>query len=123
MSLAWMRRHLDAVPLMPELYPFQRVGATFLAERRVGILADDKGLGKTVQAIVAADRVGARRIITVCPAIARESWAREWSAWRMTPRSIQIVRSAADARHFSGDVVIVSYGARPAQKRSTVGTA
>ena len=41
---------LDPPPLEP-LYPFQREGVRWLVPRRSAILADDMGVGKTVQAI------------------------------------------------------------------------
>jgi SNF2 family DNA or RNA helicase len=91
------------------LYPFQESGVTFFAERRVGFLLDDMGLGKSAQAITAADRVKARSILVICPAIARETWSREWTRWQATPRSIQVVRTGIDARKRYSDVVIVSY--------------
>jgi SNF2 family DNA or RNA helicase len=38
-----------------QLYPHQLVGVGFLAERRSAVLADEVGLGKTVQALTAAE--------------------------------------------------------------------
>ena len=98
---------------MPRLYPFQDVGAEFLATRKVGLLADDMGLGKSCQAIVAADRIGAKSILVVCPAIARELWKREIKIWQKLDRSTRVIRSAADAKHLTADVIITSYALAP----------
>lgn len=94
---------------MPSRYPFQDIGVDFLAARKVALLADDMGLGKTVQAIGAADRVDAKSICVVCPAIAKGVWPPEFKVWSKVDRTIQVVRSAADARHLTADVVVVSY--------------
>ena len=60
-----------------KLYPFQRLGAQFLASRQRALLADGMGLGKTIQAITAAKAVNANSIAVICPAIARTMWGRE----------------------------------------------
>ena len=65
----------------PTLHPFQVVGARFLAERRGALLADAMRLGKTGQAIEACRMVGAKRVLVVCPAIARTHWHRDWAQW------------------------------------------
>ncbi|MFL9934267.1 DEAD/DEAH box helicase [Paraburkholderia sp. RL18-103-BIB-C] len=67
-----------------KLEPFQRAGGDWLADRARGYLGDAPGLGKTPQAIHAADRVGARRVLVVCPALGRQMWKRQferWSVW------------------------------------------
>lgn len=64
-----------------ELYPYQRIGADWLASKKHALLADQMGLGKTVQAIMAAKQVGARRIAVVCPASVRANWHREFERW------------------------------------------
>lgn len=94
---------------MPELKFFQEIGRDYLARRPRALLADQMRLGKTPQAITACDKVGARRILVVCPAIARPVWAahfREWaSAHRLmtsSPRNDMLV-AANDL------VAIVSY--------------
>lgn len=64
-----------------ELYPYQRIGADWLASKKHALLADQMGLGKTVQAIMAAKQVGARRIAVVCPASVVANWRREFGRW------------------------------------------
>ena len=67
--------------------PYQLVGRDFLAARTRALLADQMRVGKTPQAIMAADKVGAERVLVLCPAIAcyqwREQWA-EWAPWYVT---------------------------------------
>lgn len=63
------------------LRPYQIVGRDFLAGKQHALLADGMRVGKTPQAILAADAVGAQRVLTVCPAVATEHWRREWAKW------------------------------------------
>lgn len=60
---------------------YQLAGRDFLAARRHALLADEMRVGKTPQAILAAEKIGAERILVVCPAIAVEHWRREWAKW------------------------------------------
>jgi SWI/SNF-related matrix-associated actin-dependent regulator 1 of chromatin subfamily A len=61
--------------------PYQIVGRDFLASRRFALLADEMRVGKTPQAILAAHKLGAERIIVACPAIAVPHWNREFARW------------------------------------------
>jgi len=63
------------------LYDYQKCGAEFLAVRRRAYLADVPGLGKTAQALVAADLIDAKNIVVVCPASAVPVWEREAERW------------------------------------------
>lgn len=95
--------------LHPGLYPYQKEGAHWLSTLRYGCLADEMGLGKSPEAIAAADLIGAKRILTVCPGIARPNWEREWHRWQMIPRSTCIIQSSKDRP--TADVTITSYTA------------
>jgi SNF2 family DNA or RNA helicase len=68
---------------MSELLPYQLQGAEWLAGQERAILGDHMGLGKTPQAIRAADLVAARRVAVVCPAIGRINWRREFDRWSL----------------------------------------
>jgi SWI/SNF-related matrix-associated actin-dependent regulator 1 of chromatin subfamily A len=61
-----------------DLYPYQKTGAAWLAERSRALLADDMGLGKSAQAITACVALGATDILVICPASVRETWKREF---------------------------------------------
>lgn len=61
--------------------PYQLVGRDFLASRSRALLADEMRVGKTPQAILAAEKVGAEDVLVLCPAIAVEHWRREWRKW------------------------------------------
>jgi SNF2 family DNA or RNA helicase len=59
---------------MKTLESFQQAGAEFLASRYHAALGDERGLGKTVQALRAASMVGAETGLVTCPASVRFSW-------------------------------------------------
>lgn len=93
---------------MPELFPYQQTGAKWLASMHHALLADDMGLGKSAQVIHAADLIGAKRLVIVCPAAARINWLREFERFSSVKRKIVVVETAkTPVTH--GDTVIISY--------------
>jgi SWI/SNF-related matrix-associated actin-dependent regulator 1 of chromatin subfamily A len=97
-----VRVHKDA-------FAYQDFGARWLAERKNACLFDDMGVGKTATAIWGCDLAGLRRILVVCPGIARITWQREFDHWQTLPRSIGVV---VDTQYVpDADVVIASYNA------------
>jgi SWI/SNF-related matrix-associated actin-dependent regulator of chromatin subfamily A-like protein 1 len=111
-------RHRGAAAF-EDLFPYQCHGVEFLAARRIAFLFDGMGLGKSAQAIRAADAISARRLLIICPAIARTNWARELGKFGVLPRKVQAIASAAEAIKPDADVVIVNYelAAKPAIRR------
>jgi SWI/SNF-related matrix-associated actin-dependent regulator 1 of chromatin subfamily A len=63
------------------LYPYQKIGVDFLLQHRGGLLLDEQGLGKTIQALVAVRKLltsftsePENRLIIVCPAVMQATW-------------------------------------------------
>jgi SWI/SNF-related matrix-associated actin-dependent regulator 1 of chromatin subfamily A len=79
-----------------ELFSYQREGAKWLSQRKVALLADEMGVGKTAQAITAADLMGAMRVLVLCPAVARLNWLREFTRFSKLTREWIVMRSAQD---------------------------
>lgn len=69
-----------------ELYKYQQDGVRWLAPRAAAGLFDQMGLGKTIQALVAAP-AGAP-ILVVCPKNAKGVWLREAAKWRPELRAV-----------------------------------
>jgi len=62
--------------------PYQITGRDFLAARSRALLADEMRVGKTPQAILAAEeKFGGGDVLVLCPAIAVPHWHREWDKW------------------------------------------
>ena len=59
------------------LEKFQEDGAAFLAANVHALLADQPGLGKTLQAISAAERLHLKKMLVICPASVRSNWLKE----------------------------------------------
>lgn len=64
------------------LHHYQKLGAQFCAARGMrALIGDEMGVGKTVQAIAAAEAVNAKKILVICPVNARYVWEREITGW------------------------------------------
>jgi len=74
-----------ALPPGASLYPFQRTGVDFLLRHDEALLADDMGLGKSIQVIVALKlllRMGRiQRCLIVCPKAVQTDWERKLENW------------------------------------------
>lgn len=72
-------------PPPPPLYPFQEEGVRFLLERPAALLCDEMGLGKSIQAICAIQRLFAagrvRRGLVLCPKTLLWDWYRKFRRW------------------------------------------
>lgn len=72
------------------LFDYQRTGAKFLAENPAAFLADEQGLGKTIQVIAACDMLRLTKIVVICPAIAKINWRREFEKWGEVEREVKV---------------------------------
>jgi SWI/SNF-related matrix-associated actin-dependent regulator of chromatin subfamily A-like protein 1 len=94
------------------LLPFQHTGAEFLVSKPRSALHDEMGVGKTAQAISACDRIGAFRIVVVCPAAVRQVWHGEFKKFAVIPRKILKARTIHDLGVWlkgRADVLLLSY--------------
>jgi hypothetical protein len=91
------------------LMPHQaRVIAAAAAGHRTFLLADEPGLGKTAQALLAAQAAGAYPLLVVVPNVVKTNWAREVGLW--TPnRSATVIHGNGDTIDGFADIVIVNY--------------
>jgi SNF2-related domain/Helicase conserved C-terminal domain len=97
------------VPGNRELMPHQaQVVASAAAGHRTFLLADEPGLGKTAQALLAAEAANAYPLLVVVPSVVKTNWAREAGLW--TPnRSVTVVHGNGDSVDGYADIVIVNY--------------
>jgi SWI/SNF-related matrix-associated actin-dependent regulator 1 of chromatin subfamily A len=91
-----------------EAFPYQKEGAVFLAGKTQALLGDEMGLGKSCQAILAADIIGASNILVFCPANVRVNWSREFARFSPMDRPCTVLLTGRDKVPASG-VVICSY--------------
>ncbi len=93
----------------PDLMPHQaQVVAAAAAGHRTFLLADEPGLGKTAQALLAADAASAYPLLAVVPNVVKTNWAREVGLW--TPhRTATVIHGDGDTIDGFADIVIVNY--------------
>jgi SWI/SNF-related matrix-associated actin-dependent regulator of chromatin subfamily A-like protein 1 len=90
-----------------ELRPFQRAAVTYaLASRRL-FIADEQGLGKTVEALATLEEDDAYPAVVICPASLKLNWRREAQHW-LPHRTIEVVAGTSGALP-EADVLILNY--------------
>jgi hypothetical protein len=96
-------------PGVLELMPHQgQVIAAAAAGHRTFLLADEPGLGKTAQALLAAQAANAYPLLAVVPNVVKTNWAHEASLW--TPnRPATVIHGNGDSIDGFADIVIVNY--------------
>jgi len=97
------------VPGGRELFTHQ---AAFVASVREGhrsfLLADEPGLGKTAQALLAAAASNAYPLLVVAPNVVKMNWAREVELW--TPnKTATVIHGSGETLDAFADIVIVNY--------------
>jgi SNF2-related domain/Helicase conserved C-terminal domain len=92
-----------------QLMPHQgQVVAAAAAGHRTFLLADEPGLGKTAQALLAAAAANAYPLLVVVPSVVKTNWAREAARW--TPRRpATVVQGDGDTIDGFADIVILNY--------------
>jgi hypothetical protein len=92
-----------------ELMPHQaQVVAAAASGHRTFLLADEPGLGKTAQALLAAEAANAYPLLVVVPNVVKTNWAREAGLW--TPRrSATVIHGNGDTIDGFADIVVVNY--------------
>ena len=82
------------------LYPYQKEGINFALFRKTAIIADQMGLGKTIQAIGTAvlkkEIFDFRKTLVVCPASLKEQWEKEIE--KFTSEKALIIEGFPDER-------------------------
>lgn len=94
-----------------EPWPFQKAGIEYALRRKHTLIADQPGLGKTVQAICIANEMGAKNVLVICPAAIRLQWVlkiREWSTMPW-PFITHPIMSSRNGVHPNANWTVVSY--------------
>ena len=96
-------------PAGAELMPHQgQLVAAAAAGHRTFLLADEPGLGKTAEALLAAEAANAYPLLVVVPSVVKTNWAREAARW--TPhRPATVVQGDGEAVDGFADIVVLNY--------------
>lgn len=92
--------------------PFQKAGIEYLLNKSNALLADQMGLGKTIQVIGLCNlfpsmyELHKHSVLIICPATLKLNWLREWMKWSTLFLSVDV----AYGKHYpKSDVVIINY--------------
>jgi SWI/SNF-related matrix-associated actin-dependent regulator 1 of chromatin subfamily A len=109
-----------------ELHPFQRAGVRYALERRRTFIADEQGLGKTVQALATIESDGAFPAIVICPASMKLVWERESNHW-LPNRKVTVLdgrtKTAWTDAARDADIVVLNYDILEAHATNLAGRA
>jgi hypothetical protein len=96
-----------AAVLGGELAPFQWAGVRYALDARRTFIADEQGLGKTVEALAALEADRAFPAIVVCPASLKLNWEREARRW-LAHRSVAVIEGRVAAAP-TAEITILNY--------------
>lgn len=93
------------------LFRHQRTAVSHILDNDAQVLiCDEMGMGKTASAVIGASAWRARRVVVICPSIARSVWSSEIAGWSGDPRvAIVTDSSGRDLNLDAVDWVIASY--------------
>jgi hypothetical protein len=93
---------------MPLMRHQAQVVAAAAAGHRTFLLADEPGLGKTAQALLAARAADAYPLLAVVPNVVKANWAREAQLW--TPKKqVTVVHGNGETVDAFADIIVVNY--------------
>jgi hypothetical protein len=92
-----------------ELMPHQaQLVAAAAAGHRTFLLADEPGLGKTAQSLLAAEVAQAYPLLVVVPNVVKTNWAREAGRW-VPHRPATVIQGNGETIDAFADIVVVNY--------------
>ncbi len=103
-------RHID-VPADKELSPFQVAGVDYVLSMGNTLIADQPGLGKTMQAIAVANEMQAERVLVLCPANIRLQWCERIRSWTTMkwPFTVYPILHGRRGVHPTAEWTVISY--------------
>ncbi|MBA2763464.1 MAG: DEAD/DEAH box helicase [Thermoleophilaceae bacterium] len=99
---------LEVAGLGGELMAFQRAGVIYALERRRIFVADEQGLGKTIQALATVQADLAYPAVVLCPASLKLNWMREIGKW-LPEREVRMVVGRAPQSLAGAELLILNY--------------
>src|SRR5690348_7816306 len=92
-----------------ELMPHQgQLVAAAATGHRTFLLADEPGLGKTAEALLATEAANAYPLLVVVPNVVKTNWAREAARW-VPHRPATVVHGDGEAVDGFADIVVLNY--------------
>lgn len=91
------------------LRDYQETGVRHLLSGQRKLLLDDQGLGKTAQAVVAFNRLGAKRVLIICPPATRYGWEAEVKRWDSRGHRVHVLTKEIEWVPEDASVIVCSY--------------
>lgn len=99
--------------LQGELLPYQKAGVVYATRAKRSFIADQMGLGKTIQAICSVEYASTSAAtypaVVVCPPSLVLNWKSEWNRWLPERRVATVTNRKEFPDKGSYDVVVVGY--------------
>ena len=90
--------------------PYQKAGIAYAVERNNTLIADEPGLGKTIQSLGAINaQQDVKSILVIVPASLRLNWRNESDKWIIDKREMFVIETMKDVIPDSANLVIVNY--------------
>lgn len=99
---------LEVAGLGGELMAFQRAGVAYALERRRIFVADEQGLGKTIQALATVQADLAYPAVVICPVSLKLNWMREIDTW-LPGREARMAVGRAPQSLAGGELLVLNY--------------
>ncbi|TQL67420.1 SNF2 family DNA or RNA helicase [Nocardioides albertanoniae] len=100
--------HVDAPGTRELMHHQAQLVASAAEGHRSYLLADEPGLGKTAQALLAAEAADAYPLLVVVPNVVKTNWAREVSLWTPSKKATVVHGNGEDIDGFA-DIIVVNY--------------
>lgn len=91
------------------LFPYQREGVERILSQKNTLLADEQGLGKTVQVIEACYLMQPKKTLIICPASIKFVWAEQWAKWGDSTDVLDVVIGGKHNIRPDANVIVVNY--------------
>jgi SNF2 family DNA or RNA helicase len=109
-ALSVMKKHLELLersravdsdimipcPAGLEYLPYQKAGIAYALQRKDTLIADEPGLGKTVESLGFINRIKPKSVLVIAPATLTFNWKIEAEKWLIEPYQIFIPKTGAE---------------------------
>ena len=104
---------IEIPALQGELLPYQKAGVAYATRAKRSFIADQMGLGKTIQAICSVEHASVTAktypAVVVCPPSLVLNWKTEWNKWLPERRVATVTNRKNFPDKGSYDVLVVGY--------------
>jgi SWI/SNF-related matrix-associated actin-dependent regulator 1 of chromatin subfamily A len=90
-------------------YSYQNEGCFFLLKKNHAIIADEMGIGKSLQALMAALHYIKERVCIICPAFLKYNWKKEWLKFtNVDEKDILLCVTKKDVSKFTSQKIVIA---------------